>query len=73
MSRRFDEPIHCVIQVVGHLEPHLSDWFLGLEIKHLRDGTTILGGELPDQAALQSVLARIHNLGLSLISVEVKG
>jgi hypothetical protein len=33
------------------------------------DGTTLVSGELPDQAALHGLLAAIRDLGLSLISV----
>jgi hypothetical protein len=72
MSRQFDEPIRCVIQIGGHIETDWSDWFLGLKIVPAQDGTTLLSGTLTDQAALQGVLVRIHNLGLPLIAVEVR-
>jgi hypothetical protein len=34
------------------------------------DGTTLVSGELPDQAAVHGLLGSIRDLGLSLISVE---
>jgi hypothetical protein len=34
------------------------------------DGTTLVSGELADQAAVHGLLASIRDLGLSLISVE---
>jgi hypothetical protein len=71
MSYEFDAPLSCVIQIGGHIEPDWSDWFLGLEIDLRDDGTTVLRGDLSDQAALQAVLTRILNLGLPLIAVHV--
>jgi hypothetical protein len=35
------------------------------------DGQTVLTGELPDQAALYSVLDRLQSLGLDLVHVNV--
>lgn len=37
---------------------------------HEESGDTILSGHLADQAALQGILKRISNLGLTLISVN---
>ena len=38
-----------------------------------RDGTTVLSGRLPDQAALHGVLAQIESLGLELLAVRRLG
>jgi hypothetical protein len=57
------------IRVKGDLANRWSDWFEGLEIHSDPDGGTTLRGELADQAALFSVLIRINNLNLTLISV----
>ena len=47
-----------------------TDWFDGLQITHREDGTTTLCGPIPDQAALHSILRKIRDLNLQLISVE---
>ena len=44
--------------------------FEGLAVTNL-DGEAVLEGGLPDQAALHSVLARIRDLNLKLISVQL--
>ena len=47
-----------------------ADWFDGLQITHEKDGTTTLYGPLPDQAALHSILRKIRDLNMQLISVK---
>jgi len=64
-----DRDSYYEIRVEGVLKESWSDWFEGLEIHaHPDDGTT-LSGRLIDQAALFSVLTKINNLNLTLISV----
>jgi hypothetical protein len=58
------------IRVEGSLADRWSDWFGGLAICDEPTGETKLSGPLPDQAALFGVLARIHALNLTLISVN---
>jgi hypothetical protein len=62
-------PEHYEIKIKGHLDPHWSDWFAGLELTHLEGDETLLSGSLPDQAALHGLLERIRDLNLTLISV----
>ena len=62
--------MHCHIRVTWHLDPSWQAWFDGLQIVHESEGTTLLIGQLPDQAALYGVLLTIRRLGLRLISVE---
>lgn len=66
-------PEYCEIKVKGHLDPHWSDWFAGLELTHLEGEETVLCGMLPDQSALHGLLERIRDLNLSLISVSCGG
>jgi hypothetical protein len=58
------------IKIQGHLDTRWSEWFYGLTITHEREGTTTLSGVLPDQIVLHSVLDRIRDMNLKLISVN---
>lgn len=58
------------IRLQGHLDTRWSEWFYGLTIIHEPDGATILRGPLPDQIVLHSVLDRIRDMNLPLISVK---
>jgi hypothetical protein len=58
------------IKIQGHLDARWSEWFYGMTITHERDGYTILYGPLPDQMVLHSVLDRIRDMNLELISVN---
>lgn len=63
------------IKVQGHLNDHWLEWFCpggkcaSLKMTHGPGGETIIRGDLEDQAALQGVLTKIWNLGLTLNSV----
>lgn len=67
---QMDKPTYYEIRVRSHLEISWADWFDGLAINYLDNGESVLSGYLSDQAALQGVLNRISNLGLTLISVN---
>lgn len=58
------------IKIHGHLDTRWSEWFYGMTITHERDGATTLCGPLPDQSVLHSVLDRIRDMNLSLMSVN---
>ena len=58
------------IKVKGHLDTTLAAQFEDLKISNLEGGDARLSGLIQDQAALQGVLKRISNLGLTLISVN---
>jgi hypothetical protein len=62
---------HCEIRVAGHLDSHWVDWFDGMTFTPQPDGTTILWGPIADQAALQGLLRRVGDLGLTLIAVNL--
>lgn len=57
------------IRIRGHLNSQWDEWFYDLAITHESDGTTTLCGPLPDQTVLHSVLDRIRDMNLRLISV----
>ena len=58
------------IKIQGHLDTKWSEWFYGLTITHEPDGATTLTGPLPDQIVLHSVLDRLRDMNLQLISVQ---
>ena len=55
--------------IAGHLDDHWSTWFDGMTVIHEDDGTTILRGNVTDQAELHGLLAKVRDLGATLISV----
>jgi hypothetical protein len=58
------------VRVQGELAPTWSIMLADLAVTAEPDGTTLVSGELVDQAALHGLVAAIRDLGLSLISVE---
>jgi hypothetical protein len=58
------------IRIRGHLDPAWSAWFDSLTVTQADDGTTELAGPLADQAALFGLLARLRDLGATLLLVE---
>ena len=63
--------MRCRIRIEGHLDLSWQSWFDDLEIIQEEQGTTILRGQLPDQAALYGVLLKLDDLGLLLLALEV--
>ena len=61
------------IQVKEHLDDRWAARFQGLTLRHQADGTTLLSGPVPDQAALHGLLARVRDLGLTLLVVARAG
>jgi hypothetical protein len=58
------------VRVQGELAPSWTAVLADLAVAAEPDGTTLVSGELADQAAVHGLLASIRDLGLSLISVE---
>lgn len=62
-------PARYEIRVDGVLDAHWTAWFGNFQVDN--DGTqTIISGSVTDQAALHGMLAKIRDLGLTLISVQ---
>ena len=75
LSRESGHEAHALweryrVRIRGHLDPSWSDWFDGLAIVQERDGSTTLSGPVADQEALYGVLARLRDLGATLLAVE---
>ena len=60
------------IRVGGHLDDHWSTWLDGLTITREADGTTTLRAPVADQAQLHGLLAKVRDLGATLISLEAQ-
>lgn len=58
------------LRVERHLGPAAAALFPEFEVRLESDGSTVLTGALPDQAALHGALARVRDLGLVLIEVR---
>jgi len=63
-------PARYRIRIRGHLDPSWSAWFDSLTVAQADDGTTELTGPLVDQSALLGLLARLRDLGATLLLVE---
>ena len=59
------------ICVKGHIDEHWSEAFEGLRITHIEGVRSLLSGPIVDQAALYGLLARLWDLRLSLLSLEI--
>jgi hypothetical protein len=58
------------VRVEGVLDTRWTEWFGGLAIEAEGGEVTLISGFVVDQAALQGLLARVHDLGLVLLSVN---
>ncbi len=66
-----DESFAYEIRVAEYLDERWTKWFGDMEIIHPAGSKeTILSGPMVDQAELFGVLGKIHDLGLTLISVQ---
>ena len=69
-KRTEKNPTIYEIKLQGHMDTKWSEWLYGMTITHEPDSTTTLRGPLPDQTVLHSVLNRIRDMNLQLISVN---
>jgi hypothetical protein len=70
MTAPTQPPAHYRIRIRGHVDPAWSTWFDRLTVSQADDGTSELTGPLVDQAALFGLLARLRDLGATLLLVE---
>jgi hypothetical protein len=70
MGAPAEPPARYRIRIRGHLDPDWSAWFDGLTVTQAGDGTTARAGAPADQAVLFGLLARVRDLGATLLLVE---
>ncbi|MFZ0322676.1 MAG: hypothetical protein WAN48_00920 [Actinomycetes bacterium] len=58
------------MRVAGHLDERWSDWFGELTIARYDDGTCTLTGQVADQAQLHGILARLRDIGATILSLR---
>ena len=63
-------PMLYEIRLQGYLNPRWAHRFDGFDIRCLPDGTTLLTGEVIDQAALHGILRQIGDIGIPLLEVK---
>lgn len=63
---------HYRITIKGALDDSWSTWFDGMAVAQDANGDTTLEGAVRDQTALHGLLARVRDLGLTLIAVELR-
>ena len=73
MTAQDTSPMQYRIRIRGHLDPAWTVWFDELTLTQKDDGTTELVGPLFDQSALYGLLARLRDLGATLLIVEQLG
>ena len=66
-----DRPVHYEIRVRGVLDRNWSGWFDGLQVSSDAPGQTLIAGPVVEQAALHGLLAKVRDLGLPLLSVQL--
>jgi len=62
-------PIYRV-EIEGHLDRSWAEWFDGMAIDQQPNGMSVLSGSVTDQSALFGLLKKMHNMGLTIISVQ---
>ncbi len=65
-------PLLYEIRIEGHLDLRWANWFEGLTIIPEQDGNTVLSGLVIDQAALYRLLRKVRDLGMTLLSVNLR-
>jgi hypothetical protein len=63
------DPVAYAFVVQGHLDAHWAAWLGNVTVTHLDDGTSRLVGPIADQAELHGLLAKLRDLGITLIAV----
>ena len=69
MKRTEQTPVYEIV-IESALGKSAANWFEGFSLETTRDGHTIVRGPVVDQSALQGLLNRLSDFGLTLTSVR---
>jgi hypothetical protein len=58
------------IKIEGRLDEKWAEWFEGFDLTYLDTGETLLTGNVPDQAALYGLIAKLRDMGVILKAVN---
>jgi len=59
------------VRVKGQIDQRWSEWLDDLTIIHTDQDETVLTGSIVDQAALYGLVAKLRDLGLPLLAVNL--
>lgn len=59
------------IRVKGQIDEDWSEWFEGFKIQPRGSEESIIMGEVKDQADLYGLIAKLRDLGITLLAVNV--
>ena len=59
------------IRIAGQLDAKWAEWFEGFNLTHTETGETILTGYVSDQAAFYGLIAKLRDLGVKLVSINL--
>lgn len=60
------------IRVTGHLDPSWAQWLEGFTFTYTEQNETVLTGMVKDQAALYGLIAKLRDLGIHLVAVNIQ-
>lgn len=60
------------VRVEGHLDETWAEWLDGFTFAHNEQDETVLSGKVKDQAALYGLIAKLRDLGVKLIEVNIR-
>jgi hypothetical protein len=61
------------IKIAEHLDIEWDKWLQGFTVTHSGEFETTLTGPVRDQADLYGIIAKMRDLGVKLISVQLMG
>lgn len=60
------------VRIKSHLDENWTEWLEGFTLEHTEQDETVLMGSVKDQAALYGLMAKLRDLGVSLLAVAIR-